>query len=53
MRCGLLEFHTCRICHAYGHGNKVLEHFKQMCEEGVVPDDVTFVCILSACSLSG
>jgi len=37
----------------HGHGNKALEHFKQMCEEGVVPDDVTFVCILSACSHAG
>ncbi len=37
----------------HGHGNKALEHFKQMCEEGVVPNDVTFVCILSACSHAG
>jgi len=44
MRCGLLEFHTCRICHAMG---------MKVCEEGVVQDDVTFVCILSACSHAG
>jgi pentatricopeptide repeat protein len=37
----------------HGHGNKALEHFKQTCEEGVVPDDVIFVCILSACSHAG
>ncbi len=37
----------------HGHGNKALEHFKQMCEEGVEPNDVTFVCILSACSHAG
>jgi pentatricopeptide repeat protein len=37
----------------HGHGNKALEHFKQTCEEGVVPDDVTFVCILLACSHAG
>ncbi len=37
----------------HGHGNKALEHFKQTCDEGAVPDDVTFVCILSACSHAG
>jgi pentatricopeptide repeat protein len=35
------------------HGNKALEHFEQMFEEGVEPNDVTFVCILSACSHAG
>jgi hypothetical protein len=25
----------------------------KVCEEGVVQDDVTFVCILSACSHAG
>jgi pentatricopeptide repeat protein len=36
----------------HGHGNKALEHFEQMCE-GVEPNDVTFVCILSACGHAG
>jgi pentatricopeptide repeat protein len=35
------------------HGNKALEHFEQICEEGVEPNDVTFVCILSASSHAG
>jgi hypothetical protein len=26
---------------------------KQMCKEGIEPDDVTFVCLLSACSHAG
>ncbi len=37
----------------HGHGKEALEHSKQMCEEGVKPNDVTFVCLLSACSHSG
>ncbi len=27
----------------HAHGNKAIEHFEQMCEEGVEPHDVTFV----------
>jgi hypothetical protein len=27
--------------------------FEWMCEEGVQPDDITFVCLLSACSHAG
>jgi pentatricopeptide repeat protein len=34
----------------HGHGREALKHFEQMCEEGVQPDDITFVCLLSACS---
>ncbi|CAM6008822.1 unnamed protein product [Sphagnum balticum] len=37
----------------YGQGQKALELFRQMQEEGVQPDDITFVCLLSACSHSG
>jgi pentatricopeptide repeat protein len=37
-------------CAMHGHGNEALKHFEQMCEEGVQPDDITFVCLLSACS---
>jgi len=36
-----------------GHGKEALTYFEQMCEEGVQPDDITFVCLLSACSHSG
>jgi pentatricopeptide repeat protein len=34
-----------------GHGKEALKHFEQMCEEGVQPDDITFICLLSACSM--
>jgi pentatricopeptide repeat protein len=37
----------------HGHGKEALKQFEQMCEEGVQPDDITFVCLLSACSHSG
>jgi hypothetical protein len=30
-----------------------LKFFEWMCEEGVQPDDITFVCLLSACSHAG
>jgi pentatricopeptide repeat protein len=28
-----------------GHGKEALEHFEQMCKEGIEPDDITFVCV--------
>jgi pentatricopeptide repeat protein len=37
----------------HGHGREALKHFEQMCDEGVQPDDITFVCVLSACSHAG
>ncbi|XP_038693068.1 pentatricopeptide repeat-containing protein At4g33990 [Tripterygium wilfordii] len=41
-------------CHGiHGHGEKVLELFKDMLNEQVKPDHVTFVSILAACSHSG
>ncbi len=40
-------------CAMNGHGNEALKHFEQMCEEGVQPDDITFICVLSACSHAG
>jgi pentatricopeptide repeat protein len=40
-------------CVMHGHGREALKHFEQMCEEGVQPDDITFVCLLSACSHAG
>jgi pentatricopeptide repeat protein len=36
-----------------GHGNEALQHFEWMCDEGVQQDDITFVCLLSACSHAG
>jgi pentatricopeptide repeat protein len=37
----------------HGHGREALKYFEQMCEEGVQPDDITFVCLLSACNHAG
>jgi pentatricopeptide repeat protein len=37
----------------HGHGKEALKHFEQMCDEGVQPDDISFVCLLSACSHAG
>ncbi|KAF5201537.1 Pentatricopeptide repeat-containing protein [Thalictrum thalictroides] len=37
----------------HGHGEKSLYLFEQMQEEGVKPDHVTFVSVLSACSHAG
>jgi pentatricopeptide repeat protein len=42
-----------RGCAMHGHGREALRHFEQMCDEGVQPDDITFVCVLSACSHAG
>ncbi len=40
-------------CAMHGHGKEDLKHFEWMCEEGVQPNDITFVCLLSACSHAG
>ncbi|KAL5703510.1 hypothetical protein ACHQM5_022048 [Ranunculus cassubicifolius] len=37
----------------HGHGQKALDVFRMMCEEGQPPDHVTFVGVLSACSHVG
>jgi pentatricopeptide repeat protein len=34
----------------HGPGMEALKHFEKMCEEGVQPNDITFVCLLLACS---
>jgi pentatricopeptide repeat protein len=36
----------------HGHAKEAIAH-EQMCGEGVEPDNVTFVCLLSACSHAG
>jgi pentatricopeptide repeat protein len=40
-------------CAMDGHGREALKWFEKMCEEGVQPNDITFVCLLSPCSYSG
>jgi pentatricopeptide repeat protein len=40
-------------CAMHGHGKEALKLFEQMCKEGVQPDDITFVCLLSACRHTG
>ncbi|XP_011627723.2 LOW QUALITY PROTEIN: pentatricopeptide repeat-containing protein At4g33990 [Amborella trichopoda] len=37
----------------HGHGHKTLKLFEEMQKEGVKPDHVTFVSLLSACSHAG
>ncbi|XP_011623452.2 pentatricopeptide repeat-containing protein At3g16610 [Amborella trichopoda] len=37
----------------HGHGKEALSLFMEMQASGVKPDDITFVCLLSACSHSG
>jgi pentatricopeptide repeat protein len=39
-------------CAMHQHGKKVFKHFELMCE-GVQPDDITFVCLLSTCNHAG
>ncbi|KAJ0977013.1 hypothetical protein J5N97_012487 [Dioscorea zingiberensis] len=37
----------------HGHGEEALSLFEQMKSKGVLPDDITFVSVLSACNHSG
>ncbi|KAK6913351.1 E motif [Dillenia turbinata] len=37
----------------HGRGNEAVELFEQMLHEGMVPNHVTFLAVLSACSYSG
>jgi pentatricopeptide repeat protein len=39
-------------CVRHGHGKEALKHFEQM-GKGVLPEHITFVCLLSACSHAG
>ncbi|XP_059656717.1 pentatricopeptide repeat-containing protein At3g29230-like [Cornus florida] len=36
-----------------GHGDKALEMFLEMEKRGIMPNDATFVCLLSACTHAG
>ncbi|KAL8139378.1 hypothetical protein V2J09_005399 [Rumex salicifolius] len=41
-------------CHGiHGHGQKALKLFEEMMDEGVKPDHITFLSLISACSHSG
>jgi len=40
-------------CVMNGHGKEALKYFEQMCAEGVRPDDITFICLPSACHHAG
>ncbi|CAN5962980.1 unnamed protein product, partial [Sphagnum jensenii] len=40
-------------CAIHGHGKEALKYFEQMCGEGVQPNDITFICLLSACIHAG
>ncbi|CAA3018796.1 pentatricopeptide repeat-containing At4g33990 isoform X1 [Olea europaea subsp. europaea] len=41
-------------CHGlHGHGENCMQLFRDMLDEGVMPDHVTFLSLLSACSHSG
>jgi pentatricopeptide repeat protein len=40
-------------CIMHRHGKEALTHFELMYEEGVQPDYISFVCVLSACSHAG
>uniref|UniRef100_A0A0A0LVV0 DYW domain-containing protein n=1 Tax=Cucumis sativus TaxID=3659 RepID=A0A0A0LVV0_CUCSA len=40
-------------CQQHGHANWVVELFEQMLREGIKPDYITFVSVLSACSHTG
>jgi len=48
-KCGDLECHNIGTCEC-GQGQKALEIFRQMQQEDVRPDSVTFVGVLSACA---
>jgi pentatricopeptide repeat protein len=40
-------------CAMHGHVREALKYFELMCEEVLQPDDIPFVCLLSACSHAG
>ncbi|XP_057439097.1 pentatricopeptide repeat-containing protein At2g22070-like [Lotus japonicus] len=41
------------VCHQHGCANEAIELFEEMLREGVVPEYITFVSVLSACSHTG
>lgn len=41
------------VCHQHGCANEAIELFEEMLKESVVPEYITFVSVLSACSHTG
>lgn len=37
----------------HGHGKETLKHFEEMLRIGIQPNDITFLCVLTACSHAG
>ncbi len=37
----------------HGLGEEALKHFEQMQKDGVQPNDITFICLLSSWSYAG
>ena len=53
-RVSSVPWNTLIACHGlHGHGEKAMTLFREMLDEGVKPDHITFVTLLSACSHSG
>ncbi|XP_010432483.1 PREDICTED: pentatricopeptide repeat-containing protein At4g33990-like isoform X2 [Camelina sativa] len=53
-RVNSVPWNTLIACHGFhGHGKKAVMLFRDMLDEGVKPDHITFVTLLSACSHSG
>jgi len=40
-------------CAMHGHSKEAPKHFEEMCQEDVQPDDIMFICPLSACRHAG
>ncbi|XVF05881.1 hypothetical protein REPUB_Repub06bG0000200 [Reevesia pubescens] len=40
-------------CQQHGNGNQVIDLFEKMLADGLKPDYITFVCVISACSHTG
>ena len=41
------------VCHQHGCANEAIELFEDMLKEGIVPEYITFVSVLAACSHTG
>jgi len=51
--CDMVSWNAMLGARALNDGKEALTHFEQMCEEGVLPNDITSVCLLSAWSHAG
>ncbi|CAA7025238.1 unnamed protein product [Microthlaspi erraticum] len=53
-RVSSVPWNTLIACHGFhGHGERAMKLFREMLDDGVKPDHITFVTLLSACSHSG